>query len=162
MSNSLFDFTKSTNPVKTILWSGFIVGILDALAGVIAFFIFLGLNPFQVLKFIASGFHGPEAMNGGFLMVMAGNLYHFMISYIVAIIYFFLFPRMEILREKIVLMGLIYGLGIWLVMNLIVTPLSNVPQGPFNLGLTIVGIVWHMVLVGLPIAIITSKYTPEK
>jgi len=55
-------------------------------------------------------------------------------------------------------MGLLFGLGIWLVMNLLILPLSNIPKSPFNLNLAFVGIIWHMVLVGLPIAIITSKY----
>jgi len=55
--NSLFDFTKSTSVTKTVLWSGLIAGILDAIAGVVVYFIFFKFNPFQVLKFIASGIH---------------------------------------------------------------------------------------------------------
>ncbi len=153
-----FDFTKSSSKTKTILWSGLVAGILDAIAGVIVYFIFFNLNPLQVLQFIASGIHGPEAINGGFLMIVAGTLYHFLIAYVVAIIYFFLYPKIKLLRTKIALMGLIYGLGIWSVMNLFVLPQSNIPKSPFDMNLAIIGIIWHMVLVGLPIAIITSKY----
>lgn len=160
MVNSIlsFDFTKSNSPTKTILWSGLVAGVLDAIAGVIVYYIFFGFNPIQVLQFIGAGIHGPEAIGGGSIMVLAGALYHFVIAYIVAIIYFFLFPKIKVLRTNIVFMGLIYGLGIWLIMNLIVLPQSNIPKAPFDIKLAIVGIVWHMVLVGLPIAIITSKY----
>ncbi len=155
---SLFDFTKSSSATKTILWSGLIAGILDAIAGVIVYFIFFKFSPFQVLQFIATGIHGPEAMNGGIPMIIAGTIYHFIIAYACAIVYFFLYPRLAILRNKIAVMGLLFGLGIWLVMNLLVLPLSNIPKGPFDMNLAIIGIIWHMTLVGLPIAIITSKY----
>ena len=76
----------------------------------------------------------------------------------VAIIYFIAYPKIALLRSSKVTMGLLYGFGIWLVMNLLVLPYSNIPKGPFDVSLAIVGIVWHMVLVGLPIALITSKH----
>ena len=164
MSSSLlsFNFTKSSSSIKTILWSGLVAGVLDAIAGVIVYFIFFKLNPFQVLQFIASGIHGPEAINGGVLMMLAGTFYHFIIAYVVAIIYFILYPKIELLRTNKVLMGLVYGLGIWLVMNLLVLPVSNIPKSPFDINLAITGIIWHMVLVGLPIALITAKYFSNK
>ncbi|HBU76569.1 MAG TPA: DUF1440 domain-containing protein [Muricauda sp.] len=159
-ANSLisFEFIKSASPMKTIFWSGLVAGILDAIAGVIVYYIFFGLNPLQVLQFIAAGVYGPGAINGGVGMILAGTFYHFLIAYVVAIIYFIAYPKIKLLRTNIVLMGLIYGLGIWLIMNLFVLPNSNIPKGPFDAGLAIVGIVWHMVLVGLPIAWITSKH----
>jgi len=159
MTNSILTFDFS---IKTILWSGLIAGILDAIAGVIVYFIFFDLNPLQVLQFIASGIHGPEAINGGFLMIVAGMFYHFLIAYVVAIIYFYAYPKISILRKHKVMMGLIFGLGIWLVMNLIVLPKSNIPKNPFDINLAIIGIIWHMILVGLPIALITSKHYQEK
>ena len=80
----------------------------------------------------------------------------------VAIIYFMAYPKIGLLSKNESLMGLIYGLGIWLVMNLLILPSSNIPKGPFDVGLAITGIIWHMILVGLPIAIITGKYFSEK
>lgn len=153
-----FDFTKSSSPTKTILWSSLVAGILDAIAGVIVYYIYFGLNPLQVLQFIAAGVYGPEAINGGIGMILAGTFFHFLIAYVVAVIYYIAYPKIAILRKSKVMMGLIYGLGIWLVMNFLILPYSNIPKGPFNMGLAIVGIVWHMVLVGLPIALITSKH----
>jgi uncharacterized membrane protein YagU involved in acid resistance len=153
-----FDFTKSTSPLKTILWSGLVAGILDSMAGVVVYYIYFGLNPLQVLQFIAAGVYGPEAINGGVGMIFAGIFFHFLIAYVVAIIYFIAYPKIALLRNSKVTMGLLYGLGIWIVMNLLILPYSNIPKGPFDAGLAIVGIVWHMVLVGLPIALITAKH----
>lgn len=162
IQKSLFDFTESYSATKTILWSGLIAGILDAIAGVIVYYIFFRFNPFQVLQFIATGIHGPEAMNGGILMIFVGTIYHFIIAYACAIFYFLLYPKLAFLRKNIIVMGLLFGLSIWLVMNLLVLPLSNIPKNPFDLNLAIIGIIWHMVLVGLPIALITAKYFSKK
>jgi uncharacterized membrane protein YagU involved in acid resistance len=149
---------KEKNTTITILKSGFVAGNLDAIAGVIVYYIWFGFNPIQVLQFIASGIHGPTAIGGGALMVFAGLIYHFFIAYVCAILFFYAYPKIKILQKHKVFSGLIFGLGIWLVMNLLVLPNSNIPKSPFDAGLAIVGIIWHMTLVGLPIALITSKH----
>jgi hypothetical protein len=50
-----------------------------------------------------------------------------------------------------------YGIVVWFVMNMIVLPLSNVRQGPFNLFQAIVGAVILMFCIGLPIAMIVGR-----
>ncbi|MGI9544696.1 MAG: hypothetical protein ACR2MX_15650 [Cyclobacteriaceae bacterium] len=149
---------KSSNAAKTILWSGFVAGNLDAFAGVIVYYVYFGFNPLQVLQFIASGIYGPAAINGGVAMVIAGLLLHFLIAYVAAGIYFYAYPKINLLQKYKVASGLIFGLGVWLVMNLLVLPNSNIPKAPFDAGLAAIGIIWHMILVGLPIAWITAKH----
>ncbi len=156
--NSLFDFTRSETATKTVIWSGLIAGVLDSMAGVIVYYIYFGLNPLQVLQFIASGIYGPEAINGGPTMVVAGLFLHFFIAYVCAVIYFAAYSKIRVLYRYKNAMGLVFGLGIWMVMNLLVLPASNIPKSPVDIGLVVIGIVWHMVLVGWPIAAITSKY----
>lgn len=153
---------KSSNAIKTILWSGLIAGSLDAIAGVIVYYIYFGFNPFQVLQFIASGIYGPTAIDGGAGMVVAGLWLHFLIAYVVAIIYFYAYPKINLLQKYKAASGLIFGLGIWLVMNLVVLPNSNIPKAPFDMGLATIGILWHIVLVGLPIAWITAKHYAQR
>ncbi len=164
MSNtiSVFNFTESSSSTKTILWSGLIAGVLDAMAGIVVYFIYFGFNPFQVLQFIASGVYGPEAIDSGIPMMVAGTFFHFLIAFVVAAIYFWAYPKISLLRNNVVLMGLIYGAGIWAVMNLLILPSSNIPKAPFDASLAVVGIIWHMVLVGLPIALITAKHFSRK
>ena len=156
------ELPKQKTVLGTILWSGLVAGVLDSLAGVIVFYIWFGLNPLQVLQFIASGIYGPSAINGGVYYIIAGLLLHFVIAYAVAIIYFYAYPKIGILGKYKVAAGVVYGLGIWLVMNLLILPQSNTPKSPFDAGLATVGIIWHMVLVGLPIALITNKFYSKK
>ncbi|MCE7996766.1 MAG: DUF1440 domain-containing protein [Roseivirga sp.] len=164
MTNTIspFGFTSSRNPAKTIGWSGLVAGILDSVAGVIVYYIYFDLNPLQVLQFIASGIYGPTAINGGVGMVLVGLLLHFLIAYVCAIIYFLAYPKIAAGNKYAGASGLVYGLGIWLVMNLLILPYSNIPKSDFDLGLAIIGIIWHMVLVGWPIALITKQYYLNK
>ena len=156
--SSVLDLPRTHSASGTILWSGLVAGLLDATAGVIVYFIWFSYNPFQVLQFIAAGVWGPGAFEGGFPMVLAGLGLHFLIAFVVATIYFMAYPKIALLRQYKVAAGLVYGVGIWLVMNLLVVPNSNIPPAPFDGLLAFVGILWHAVLVGLPIALITARY----
>ena len=153
-----------TSVPQAIIWSGIAAGILDAVAGVIVFYAYFKMNPLQVLQFISSGIHGPSAIDdgSGIPMVLAGLVYHFIIAFAIAIIYFYAYPKIGILSKHKIVSGLIYGFGIWLVLNLFVLPYSNIPKGPFDGGLAVIQIIWHMVLVGLPIALITAKHYESK
>lgn len=166
-NSSIIDSIPATTPGKTVLWSGLIGGLLDATAGVIFYFLFLGMNPIQVLQFIAAGVYGKVAFEGGLTLpglgvAGVGLVLHFVIAFVVAAIYFVAYPRLAVLRNYKVLAGLAFGVGIWLVMNLLVLPNSNLPQGPANPVLRAIEIIWHAVLVGLPIALITARYFDSK
>lgn len=156
------DLPKPPGILNTILLSGLVAGMLDATAGVVVYYIWFGFNPLQVLQYIAAGFYGPTAINGGAGMIMAGLIFHFLIAYVVAAIYFYAYPAIRILNKYKVIAAHIYGLGIWLVMNMVVLPNTNLPPAPFDLGLAVTGIIWHMLLVGLPIALITAKHYASK
>ncbi len=142
--------------LPTIIRGGIAAGVLDAIAGVIVYYAYFGFDPIEVLQFIASGVWGPEAIGGGVAMVLAGTAFHFLIAFVAATIYYGAAMVLAPLRTRPVSMGLSLGAGVWLVMNLIVLPASNIPQAPFDLGLAAIGLVWHMVLVGLPIAWYTA------
>jgi uncharacterized membrane protein YagU involved in acid resistance len=49
--------------------------------------------------------------------------------------------------------GAIYGIVVYLVMNLVVIPMSNMPPRPTTLSGSIRQILIHMVCVGLPISV---------
>ncbi|MGA9648951.1 hypothetical protein [Pedobacter sp.] len=145
------------NPYYTIFWSGLISGILDAIAACTVFYLKQGFSPGQVMKFIATGVYGPQAFQGGWVMVLTGLFLHFFIAFTIAWLYYMVFPNLRALNSKPVLSGIVYGGLIWIVMNIIIIPLTQVPPAPFDPKGVMVSIVWHMILVGLPIAIITKR-----
>jgi hypothetical protein len=132
--------------------AGLAVGVLDALDGVAYFGITAGLNPIQVLQFIASGALGPAAFAGGLAAAALGAVIHFAIAYTAVAIYALVHARFEWARTHWVAGGLAFGLSVWAFMNLVVVPLSAIGQVP-TLGAAIHGIIGHALTVGL-----TSAY----
>jgi hypothetical protein len=62
--------------------------------------------------------------------------------------------RFPWLVRHVVVAGAVFGLGMYGVMNFIVVPLSAVPRPPASAPLTtITGLLVHMFLVGIPIAL---------
>jgi ABC-type transport system involved in multi-copper enzyme maturation permease subunit len=154
---STLDLPKQTSTIKTIAWSTLVSGVLDATAGVVVYWIFKGLNPLQVLQYIASGIFGASVINGSFIYVIAGLLLHFIIAFAFAAAYFIAYPFIKSFAKNAIVSGILYGAFIWLFMNYVVLPNSNTPQSPKNF-VSIIELVWHMALVGLPIAVITKKH----
>ncbi len=150
----------SSKPVlsapQAILLGGLIAGALDATDGVIAFG-FKGLNPIQVLQYIASGFLGKAAFEGGLGAAGLGALFHFFIAFVVAAIYVFAAKQIKALNTQAVPIGLAYGISVYLVMNYIVLPMSAVAPSPFSLPLFLNGIIGHALFVGLPIALYSRR-----
>lgn len=148
---------SGSDALYTIFWSGIISGLLDAMAACTVFYFKQGFSPAEVMKFIATGLYGPEAFAGGGAMVALGVFIHFFIAFTIAGIYYFIFPSFRMLNYRPILSGFIFGALIWIVMNLVIIPLTQVPPAPLEAGAVLVSITWHMILVGLPIAIITKR-----
>jgi len=141
-----------TLPVsRAILYATLVVGVLDATDGVV----FLGLhgqNPIQVLQYIASSLLGTRSFSGGLASAGLGLVLHFAVSLVVATIYILASRRVAVLRTQWVLLGLLFGAAAWVVMNLVVLPLTAVAHGPIPTAAMINGIIGHALFVGLPSA----------
>lgn len=147
-----------TRAFPTIVWGGLLAGALDATDGVVAYG-FLGLNPIQVLQYIASGALGAAAFKGGFLTAGAGLLFHFFIAFSVATAFFLGSRAIPQLSKHFVASGLGFGVAVYFVMNYLVLPLSAVAPSPFSLPMFLNGVIGHAVFVGLPIAWFANRST---
>ncbi len=152
--------TGTASPKKSaislIAKATIIAGILDATAGVIVYWIFKGLNPLQVLQYIASGIFGPSVINGSFVYVIAGLLLHFAIALAFSLAYYLAFPLIKSFGKNTYVNGLLYGAFIWVFMNYLVLPSSNIPHAPKDM-VSVIELIWHIALVGLPIALIVEQ-----
>ena len=140
----------------TIVKAGLIAGTLDITAAIIVAFI-RGYSPIRIFRYIASAIFGKASSTGGG-MVVAGLLLHYLIAFIWAAVFFYaVYPYIRPLIKSPVVAGLLYGIFVWVMMNLVVVPLTRVKQAPF----TWQGITREMAIlmfcIGLPIAIITYK-----
>lgn len=142
---------------KTILFAGLLVGSLDIISAFVDYYIQSGKGPEGVLKFVASGMFGASAFSGGAMIIFLGLLFHYIIAFCFTLFFFWLYPRLPLLRKNIILTAVVYGLFVWLVMNLIVVPLSNVPKTPFPLFKIVKGMLILICMIGLPLAIIMKR-----
>jgi len=158
MTLTVTEVSKKNSPLRTILFAGLTAGVLDILAAFISAYIVNGVTPDRVLRFVASGIFGREALSGGTGMALWGLLFHFMIATIFAAFFYLVYPMLKVNAKNVVLVGLIYGIFVWLVMNQLVVELSNTPSQPFKLAGALRGTIILMLFVGLPIALIVHKY----
>ena len=147
---------------KAILQTGLIAGTLDLIGAIVSSTILNQKIPYKIFHYIASGIFGKEAFAGGTVMVFWGLLFHYIIAYSFTFLYFWLYPKIGFLAMNRVLSGILYGAFVWVIMNRVIVPLSNVPTGPFNLTQALVGMVVLMLMIGLPVATGAAKYSMGK
>ena len=97
-----------------IFYGGLIAGILDAADGFVAYYFAAGLNPIQVLQFIASGFYGAAAFEKGIPGALVGLFAHFLIAFAVAAIYVGATRFLPMLSREPVMWGTIYGAAVFM------------------------------------------------
>lgn len=138
------------------LIGAFIAGALD-IGYAIAVWGLRGAEPAAVLKGIASGLYGRAAYDGGAAMATLGLSLHFFILFCAALVYFAATRWLPVFIRHAVLGGLAFGLGMFLVMNYVVVPLSAAPFGPPAGWMYFGAICAHLFLVGLPIALAARR-----
>ncbi len=118
-----------------------------------------GLSPVRILQSVASGLLGQKAFDGGGATAALGAVCQLVIPTLAAGVYFVLSRALPALRRHAVASGLLYGIVVYAVMNLVVVPLSAAPFKPrFTPELAGPALVAHMFFVGLPIALANRKF----
>jgi hypothetical protein len=135
----------------TIVWGGLLAGTLDALDAIVAFG-FKGMNPIQILQYIAAGLLGTAAFQGGLQTAGLGAGLHYFIAFGVAAVYYVAAVKLPALHAQPVKWGLTYGVAVYLFMNYLVLPLSAVSKSPFSTALFLNGVIGHAIFVGVAIA----------
>lgn len=144
--------TGASRAWKAILVGGLIAGTLDLTQASILF-------GWDIPKVIAAGLLGRNAVHGGVGTYLLGVLLHFFIACSAAAVYYAASRRLHFLVEHPLVCGLFFGAAVEEVMNLVVLPLSALhARGPYELHDLILGLLVHMVVVGLPIAFSVSRF----
>jgi hypothetical protein len=149
--------TRRNPAVFAILVGGFIAGVLD-ITYAIVFSGFRGVSAVRVLQSVASGLLGSAASEGGLSTAVLGLFLHFFIAFSIAAIFYAASRRLPFLTRQAVLSGLLYGIVVYGVMNLVVLPLSAYPRKiTFTPLYLTINLVAHMFFIGLPIALATRR-----
>jgi uncharacterized membrane protein YagU involved in acid resistance len=155
---------RNPDALRAIGWGGLIGGILD-ISDALVFYGMRGVRPERLLQGIARGLLGARAMQGGWGTATLGLGLHFLIAFTTAAVYYAASRKLRMLRERPVVSGLLYGIAVFLFMNMIVVPLSAIHRSPtailaFNIG-SANAVLALMLFIGLPIAVAVNRYARE-
>ena len=140
------------NALLAIGVGGLIAGTVDLLQACILF-------GWDIPLAIAAGLLGRQAFNGGAGTYILGVFLHFFIALSAATVYYAASRKLVFLREHPLVCGLFFGGAVEQVMNLVVLPLSALhARGPYTLHDLILGLVVHMVVIGLPISFSVRRF----
>nr|WP_199043753.1 hypothetical protein [Dyella sp. ASV24] len=146
-------------PEKTsslLIRATLVAGTLDLLSA-LTYALLEGKNPLAVPVGIASAIW-PGAIKAGAPALVVGVLLHFLIMLVMVAVFVAAARRLSWLTAKPVASGLLYGLLLWAVMNLIVLPLRWPSIFPHITALSLAEQIFsHTVLVGLPLAWMASR-----
>ena len=143
---------RKSNALLAIAVGGGIAGTLDLLQACILF-------GWDIPLVIAGGLLGREAFHGGAGTYVLGVALHFFIACCAAAVYYGASRKLVFMKEHPLVCGLFFGAAVQEVMNLVVLPLSALhSRGPYKLKDLILGLLVHMVVIGLPISFSVRRF----
>lgn len=139
------------------------IGVATAIAGTLDILAAIGLTLFygkrsveQMLAGVGSG-PFPAAAHMGTTGAAIGLAVHYVLMAIMVTFYVLASNQLPALKRQPILWGVLYGLATYVVMNLVVLPLRfGSPLPPPLIGI-VTQLFCHIVLVGIPIALVARK-----
>jgi len=147
--------TRRTALVVMIAWV--LAGTLDIATAVFYYVGPSSARAARLLQGIAAGVLGARAFDGGEATALLGLALHYLIALIWTLVFLVAFRTLGALRRHLVLTGIVYGIVVWFVMNLVVLPLSNVARGPFQPRAATIAAIILILCIGLPISLVIGR-----
>lgn len=141
---------------RTIALATLAAGALDILYAIVLTLLY-GRDPAGMLRYVASG-PFPQATDMGAAGSALGLLTHFVLMAIMATAFVLAARQLPSLLDRPIQSGILYGLVTYVAMNWIVVPLrfeTPLPPSPIAIATQLFA---HVVLVGLPIALIAARH----
>lgn len=147
--------------ILLIIKASLVTGSLDMLFALANAWWSAGVTPERVLQFIASGLLGKNAFQGLPAIAFLGLAIHYFIAFCWTVLFFLMYSTFKnIIRNKF-LQAVLYGFFIWLVMNLLILPVTRTPQQTFYWLDAFKGAAILIIAIGLPLAYLAPKYNKE-
>jgi hypothetical protein len=117
-----------------------------------------GVGARRGLQGIAAGLLGAKSFDGGLVTASLGLVLHFFVAFVVVSIFYLASLKIEFLTTHPVVSGVLYGIGIYIVMYWFVLPMAF-PTFRHRMGNELLAVAIHISLIGLPCALIVRRYS---
>jgi hypothetical protein len=148
----------SRGAVRAVFRGGLLCGVLDLTAAIVQYGL-RGVPPIRIMQSIAAGLLGADAFKGGAATATLGTALHFLIAFTAAAVYYGASRHLRWMVTKAVPAGAAFGVAVYFFMNYIVLPLSRFPVRAFNLENFVIGLIIHVLFVGLPVALAVRSHS---
>jgi uncharacterized membrane protein YagU involved in acid resistance len=148
---------RRDSPWQPVLAGGLLAGTLDILYACLFWAAKADVPPSRIFQSVAAGLLGEASFEGGTSTAALGLALHFLIACTMAVTYYLAARRWPVLARRPVVLGMAYGLLLYVVMNYIVVPLSAAGPGSRDPTWVALSIAVHAFLIGLPIAWFASR-----
>jgi hypothetical protein len=155
---SLQQRSSSPSFATALLLTALLAGTLDAIGATINYLLRGNTHPEVIWRYVASGVFGPAAIKGGADMMIYGLLFHYFIAFMCTLVFFLAYPRVPSLSRHKYLSAIGYAIIVWIVTNLVILPLSQVPKGHFHLQQVLIGMFILVLAIGLPISLLAHRW----
>jgi uncharacterized membrane protein YagU involved in acid resistance len=139
------------------LAGGLLAGTLDIVYACVFWAVRADIPPTRIFQSVAAGLLGEASFQGGASTAALGLFLHFLIACTMALAYYVAARRWPVFARRPVPLGVAYGLLLYVVMNLVVVPLSAASPGSRDPTWIALTVAVHAFLVGLPIAWFASR-----
>jgi hypothetical protein len=139
-----------------ILFGGLSAGLMDLCAA-------MTINRLPALtigRAVATGIYGRGAFKMGDSVGWQGVGLHFAMSLVIAAIYVLAAERITAMRQNVLAFGLAYGVGIFIVMNYVVRPLSKAGISHYPNAINFIENLVAMLIFGLFVAYADRWFGP--
>ncbi|HWA01044.1 MAG TPA: hypothetical protein VG841_12095 [Caulobacterales bacterium] len=147
--------------LKAILVGGLIAGALDITYACVVYGLKFDLPPSRIFQSVAAGWIGRDAARaGGLPTVLLGAVSHFSIAILMAAAYVIVSRWLPILLKRPLIMGALYGVLLFAIMNYIVVPYSaRHGEPPTQIDEAfLIALFPHVALVGPAIALAARRF----
>ena len=150
---------KTSGAFRTIVTAGLVVGVLDISSAFVIWWL-RGVGARRGLQGIAAGLLGANSYEGGMVTAGLGLALHFFVAFVVVSIFYLASRKIEFLTIHPVVSGVLYGIGVYMVMYWFVLP-TVFPTFRHRLGNDLLAVAIHVSLIGLPCAFIVRHYSQQ-
>jgi hypothetical protein len=151
---------KRSLALRAIGFAWLIAGVLDITSAFVIAEV-KGMGSIRMLQGIASGLLSSRAFEGGWATAGLGLIIHFLIALVAASLFYAASRRISFLTQQPVVSGLLYGIMVYVFMYWIVVPLAFATSR-HSISRDAIAVLVHMVLIGLPIALVVRRFSKQQ
>jgi hypothetical protein len=150
---------KDSEAFRAILAAGLVVGVLDISSAFVIWWL-RGVGARRGLQGIAAGLFGANSFDGGWVTAGLGLALHFFVAFVVVSVFYLASRKIEFLTIHPVVSGVLYGIGVYIVMYWFVLP-TAFPTFRHRVWNELLAVAIHISLIGLPCALIVRRYSQQ-